>query len=66
MNLKNKKDDGPTCACGKVDLYEEWTKLNENNKEEVSVSANPGQVDDDSSLDDNDGKENQKQTKTEK
>ena len=36
MTSKNKKAEGPTCACGKTDLYEEWEKLNEKTAEEVS------------------------------
>jgi len=34
-----KKHEGPTCACGKVDLYEEWLKQNE--KDTVSDDTNP-------------------------
>jgi hypothetical protein len=31
--MKN-KSDGPSCACGKgTDLYEEWKKLNEKDKQ---------------------------------
>ena len=52
-----KIEDGPSCACGKGDLYEEWIKVNVKNKEEDSDSANPGQVDDNNSLDDEAGKE---------
>ena len=36
MTSKNKKADGPSCACGKTDLYEEWKKLNEKIAGEVS------------------------------
>ena len=36
-----KKNEGPTCACGKVDLYEEWLKQNEDGgKEEASNPTN--------------------------
>jgi len=30
----NNKTDGPACACGKADLYEEWLKQNEEGKKE--------------------------------
>lgn len=36
MKPKNKKTDGPSCACGKTDLYEDWKKLNEKTEEEVA------------------------------
>ena len=36
MTSKNKKADGPSCACGKSDLYEEWKKLNEKTDKGVS------------------------------
>ena len=26
MKKEAKKNEGPTCACGKGDLYEEWLK----------------------------------------
>ncbi len=35
MNKEIIKKEGPTCACGKGDLYEEWLK-NENKNKEVS------------------------------
>jgi hypothetical protein len=35
MTDKDKKNEGPTCACGRVDIYEEMLK-NQKNKEEVS------------------------------
>jgi hypothetical protein len=28
----DKKTEGPACACGKSDLYEEWLKQNEDSK----------------------------------
>jgi len=33
MEYKNQKNEGPACACGKVDLYAEWLKQNDNEKE---------------------------------
>jgi len=36
MTSKNKKTDGPSCACGKTDLYEEWKKVNEKTEGEDS------------------------------
>jgi hypothetical protein len=38
MADETKKDEGPSCACGKVDLYDEWLKQNEK-KEEVLIPA---------------------------
>jgi len=38
MADETKNNEGPTCACGKVDLYEEWLKQNEDGeKEETST-----------------------------
>jgi len=38
MADKEKKSDGPSCACGKADLYEEWLKQNKDGeKEETST-----------------------------
>jgi hypothetical protein len=38
MADETKKSDGPTCACGHGDLYEEWLKQNESGeKEEAST-----------------------------
>jgi len=35
----DKKTEGPACACGKADLYEEWLKQNE--KDAISAEADP-------------------------
>ena len=48
MAKKIGKSNGPSCACGKPDLYEEWIKSNEDNKDKVSDSANTTQADADS------------------
>jgi hypothetical protein len=41
MAKKETKNEGPTCACGHVDLYEEWLKQNEAvEKEENSNQSN--------------------------
>jgi hypothetical protein len=41
MANKETKFEGPTCACGRVDLYEEWLKQNEAvEKAENSKQAN--------------------------
>jgi hypothetical protein len=32
------KNESIRCACGKTDLYEEWLKLNEKEKDETTVS----------------------------
>jgi len=41
MATKTKKNEGPTCACGRVDLYDEWLKQNGEEKDEVSTATNP-------------------------
>ena len=56
MEKETKKDEGPTCACGKGDLYEEWLK-NENNKKEASEAANSKQTEDSNNSDDSADKE---------
>ncbi len=43
MANEKQKNEGPTCACGRVDLYEEWLKQNEKaKKEEISSTADNG------------------------
>jgi len=37
MSKKLIKNEGPSCACGKADLYEVWLQ-NENTKEKIVVS----------------------------
>jgi hypothetical protein len=66
MADKTKKSEGLSCACGKVDLYEEWIKLNEKKEEEVSDSISSNQADDHASSADDAGKENQKRFQTKK
>jgi len=39
MANKVEKNEGPSCACGKVDLYEEWLRQNE--KDAVSAGTDP-------------------------
>jgi len=56
LEKETKKDEGPTCACGKGDLYEEWLK-NENNKKEASEAANSKQTEDSNNSDDSADKE---------
>jgi uncharacterized protein (DUF983 family) len=49
----NKKSEGPACACGKGNLYDEWLKLQENQKEAGSDSTISNQAkDNESSADD--------------
>jgi hypothetical protein len=36
MADKDKKTEGPACACGKSDLYDEWLKQIEDKKKEVA------------------------------
>ena len=56
MKKETKKDEGPTCACGKGDLYEEWLK-NENKKKEASDTTTSNQTEDSSNSEDTSGKE---------
>lgn len=42
MKKENKKTEGPVCACGKVDLYEEFLK-NETDKKENMKTDNSKQ-----------------------
>ena len=44
MTSEKKKNESIRCACGKVDLYEEWLKQHE--KAEISDSASTNQSDD--------------------
>ncbi len=43
MKKEDKKNDGPTCACGRVDLYEEMLK-NEKKQKEASEATNSTQT----------------------
>lgn len=65
MEVKNNttmaKNQGPTCACGKGDLYEEWLKLQENQKERVSDSTNSTQAEDKNSSANDAGNDAQRQ-----
>jgi hypothetical protein len=41
MGKETKKIEGPTCACGRGDLYDKWLKQYEaGEKEETSTPAN--------------------------
>jgi len=44
MEKGKNKTDGPACACGKGDLYEEWLKLNPDKRDDNSVSGNTSLV----------------------
>jgi len=39
MDKDTKKNDGPACACGKGDLYEEWLKAENKNKEDSEATT---------------------------
>ena len=54
MRKEPAKNEGPSCACGKVDLYEEWLK-NENEKKEASEAAPSDRTEDSSNSDDTAG-----------
>lgn len=45
MADNDKKNEGPACACGRADLYDEWLKQIEDRKKEV-VSTPISQADD--------------------
>jgi hypothetical protein len=57
MTKEKPKSEGPACACGKVDLYEEWLKLQESQKEEVSNSTTSNEAEDNNSSANDAGKE---------
>ena len=38
MKDKTKKSESPVCACGRVDLYDEWLKQNQKD-ENTSISV---------------------------
>ena len=56
VKKESKKNEGPGCACGKGNLYEEWLKV-ENNKKEASEATPSGQTEDSSKSPDSVGKE---------
>jgi len=60
MGEKENKKEGPSCACGKEDLYEVWLK-NEKTKKEASCTIIHKKEDKDNSLTDSNKKENQKE-----
>ena len=41
MTKKEQKNEGPTCACGKAELYEEFLKNQKEEKDEAADSATP-------------------------
>ena len=47
MKKETNKNEGPRCACGKGDLYEEFLK-NENKNKEASEAPSSGQTEDSS------------------
>jgi len=55
MKKETTKNEGPSCACGKGDLYEEWLK-NENEKKEASETVPSDQTEDSSKTDDTESK----------
>lgn len=67
METKVKPELGPTCACGKVDLYAEWLKQNEaKEKKETFNSTSSNQTGSEKNSDDETGKDNQKQEQSKK
>jgi len=57
MAKEKNKNEGPSCACGKEDLYEEWLKNEKKNKEAAISNKKEGK---DSSSVNSNKKENQK------
>ena len=37
MAKESKKNQVPSCACGKTDLYEEWLKQNEKETNDITI-----------------------------
>lgn len=46
MSKASQKKDGPACACGRGDLYENWKTLNKNREEETADKKDPDKVND--------------------
>jgi hypothetical protein len=46
MSNTPQKKDGPACACGRGDLYENWKTLNENREEKTAGKTDPVQDND--------------------
>jgi len=55
MEKQAPKNESPACACGKGDLYGEWLKMQENEKEGISGSAETKQADEPNNSDDDSG-----------
>ena len=51
MSEETKNNEGPACACGRGDLYDEWLKQNEKEKEKVEVPPTTSQAYNNSSND---------------
>ena len=66
MKSKNKHVEGPACACGKVDLYEEWKKLNKDTDEESSDSTVTGDTGDENVSASDEDKEGWKRVESQK
>ena len=64
MADKAKESKGPTCACGKGDLYEDWVRGHDHNKEEDIDSTILKLVDESSSSSYDANKANQKGQQT--
>ena len=61
MTDKAKNDEGPACACGRVDIYKEMLKSNKTTKDKNDDSTDSCQVGDDKNSDDEASGEDQKQ-----
>ena len=62
METEVKPESGPTCACGRVDLYAEWLKQNEAREDkETYNSTSANEAGSEKNSDDDTGKEGQKQ-----
>lgn len=57
MADKTEKSEGPSCACGKTDLYKEWLK-NENKEKKDSDSITSNQAKDSNNSADSASKKN--------
>jgi hypothetical protein len=59
MAEETKKSEGPVCACGRPDLYEESLKLKEKSQGEDTCLTTPNQESSEKSSVDSSGKEDQ-------
>ena len=61
MSDETKNNEGPACACGRVDIYKEMLKAKKANNDDDSAAS--GHVENDGSSDSEESKEDKRKTK---